>query len=147
MHTCLSKGLGAPAGSLIVGDADFVDRARRIRKMLGGGMRQVGVLASAGMVALTSMVDRLAEDHANARILAEGLAGLPGVDFDPSTVVTNIVIFRLADAERARALVEGAKQQGVLVWPFGANRVRAVTHEGITADDCRTAVSVIRKAL
>jgi len=147
MQLCLSKGLGAPVGSLILGEADFVDRARRIRKMLGGGMRQVGVIAAAGIVALTTMVERLAEDHANARILAEGLAGTPGVDIDPATVATNIVIFRLADAEQARALVEAVKREGVLVWPFGANRVRAVTHEGITADDCRAAVGTIARAL
>ena len=85
VQLCLSKGLAAPAGSLIAGDEAFVDRARRVRKMLGGGMRQVGVLAAAGIVALTTMVDRLAEDHANARLLAERLAPLPGVDLDPAT--------------------------------------------------------------
>jgi len=146
VQICLSKGLGAPAGSLIAGDADVVDRARRYRKMLGGGMRQVGVLAAAGLVALTQMVERLAEDHANARILAEGIAGLPGIDLDPATVQTNIVILRLPDAEQARALVEAAKGEGVLLWPFGANRVRAVTHEGVTADDCGTAIAAIARA-
>ena len=147
VQLCLSKGLAAPAGSLIAGDADFVDRARRVRKMLGGGMRQVGVLAAAGIVALTTMVDRLAEDHANARLLADGIARLPGVDLDPASVQTNIVIFRMPDAERARALWEAAKREGVYVWPFGANRLRAVTHYGITADDCRTAADAIARAL
>jgi threonine aldolase len=146
MQVCLSKGLGAPVGSLIVGDADFVDHARRIRKMLGGGMRQVGVIAAAGIVALTTMVDRLAEDHANARILAEGLAECVA-GFDPATVQTNIAIFRMADAEQALALVGLLKEEGVLVWPFGANAVRAVTHAGVSTGDCRTAVAAIRKAV
>jgi threonine aldolase len=147
MQICLSKGLAAPVGSLIVGDADFVDRARRIRKMLGGGMRQAGVLAAAGIVALTQMVDRLADDHANARVLADGLAGMPGIDLDPASIRTNIVIFRMPDAGQARTLVDAARREGVLLWPFGANRVRAVTHYGISADDCHAALAMIRRAL
>ncbi len=147
VQLCLSKGLAAPAGSLIAGDEVFVDRARRVRKMLGGGMRQVGVLAAAGIVALTTMVERLAEDHANARLLAGRLAPLPGVDLDPATVQTNIVIFRMPDAERALALRDAAAKEGVLIWPFGANRLRAVTHYGITADDCRAAGDAIARAL
>ncbi len=98
---CLSKGLAAPVGSLVCGSREFVTRARRVRKMLGGGMRQVGVLAAAGLVALESMVDRLAEDHANARYLAGGLAGLPHVRLDPGMVQTNIVIFHV-DREGGR---------------------------------------------
>jgi len=147
MQICLSKGLAAPVGSLIVGDAPFVDRARRARKMLGGGMRQAGVLAAAGIVALTQMIDRLADDHANARVLAEGLAAMPGIELDPASVRTNIVIFRLPDVRRVRALVDAARHEGVLLWPFGANRVRAVTHYGITADDCCAALTMIRRAL
>lgn len=147
VQLCLSKGLAAPAGSLIAGDEAFVDRARRVRKMLGGGMRQVGVLAAAGLVALTTMVERLAEDHANARLFAERLAQLPGVDLDTATVQTNIVIFRMPDAERALALRDAAAREGVLIWPFGANRLRVVTHYGITADDCRRAADGISRAL
>src|SRR5439155_13006079 len=92
---CLSKGLAAPVGSLIVGTREFITRARRMRKLLGGGMRQVGVLAAAGLIALDRMVDRLAEDHQNARRLAEGLQGLPGLRVDLSRVQTNIVIFHV----------------------------------------------------
>src|SRR6266545_3801121 len=104
---CLSKGLGAPVGSLICGSRDFVTRARRVRKMLGGGMRQVGVLAAAGLVALESMVDRLAEDHANARRLAEGVARLPRVRLDLGKVQTNIVIFHVDRTGGAPELVTG----------------------------------------
>jgi threonine aldolase len=146
MQFCLSKGLGAPVGSLIVGDAAFVDRARRVRKMLGGGMRQAGVLAAAGLVALRDMVGRLADDHANAKILAEGLAGMPGVAIDPSAVETNIVIFRLADAARASAFRDAAKREGVLLSVVGGGRLRAVTHDGITAGDCRAALDAMRRA-
>ena len=92
---CLSKGLAAPVGSVIVGSTDFVKEARRARKVLGGGMRQAGVIAAAGIVALTEMVDRLAEDHLHARRLAEGIAELPGISIDPAKVQTNIVIFEL----------------------------------------------------
>ena len=146
MQFCLSKGLAAPAGSLIVGDASFVDRARRVRKMLGGGMRQVGVLAATGLVALREMVDRLAEDHANAKILAEGLAGMPGIAIDPAAVETNIVIFRLADAGRAMAFRDAATREGVLLSVVGGGRLRAVTHYGITAEDCRAALDAMRRA-
>jgi threonine aldolase len=146
MQFCLSKGLAAPAGSLIVGDAGFVDRARRVRKMLGGGMRQVGVLAAAGLVALHEMIARLAEDHAAAKILAEGLAGLPGITIDPSAVETNIVIFRLADADRALAFREAASREGVLLSVVGGGRLRAVTHHGVTAADCRVALDAMRRA-
>lgn len=144
---CLSKGLAAPAGSVIAGDAAFVDRARRIRKMLGGGMRQVGVLAAAGLVALREMVDRLAEDHATAKILAEGLADMPGISIDPATVETNIVIFRLKDADRAAAFRAAATREGVLLSVVGGGRLRAVTHDGITPDDCRAALQAMRRAL
>lgn len=147
MQFCLSKGLSAPAGSLIVGDAGFVDRARHARKMLGGGMRQVGVLAAAGLVALRDMVDRLAEDHANAKVLAEGLASMPGISIDPAAVETNIVIFRLPDATHAAAFRDAAKREGVLVSVVGGGRLRAVTHYGITADDCRAALDAMRRAL
>jgi threonine aldolase len=143
---CVSKGLAAPAGSLIAADRPFVERARRLRKMLGGGMRQVGVLAAAGIVALTEMVDRLAEDHANARILADGLAGAPGLALEPSAVETNIVIFELADGIRPDALLRDAAAAGVLLGAAGRRRIRAVTHYGITADECRRAADAIAGA-
>jgi threonine aldolase len=144
---CLSKGLGAPAGSLVAGATDYVARVRRARKMLGGGMRQAGVLAAAGLVALTEMVNRLAEDHANARALAAGLAALPGLDVDPSSVHTNIVIFRVAPGLDGRAFVEAAQREGVRVIDMGAGRLRAVTHEGITSRDCGDAVAACGRAL
>jgi threonine aldolase len=145
VQICLSKGLGAPVGSVIAGSAAFVNRARQVRKMLGGGMRQAGVIAAAGIVALSEMVERLAEDHANARVLAEGVASLPGVSFDPSAVRTNIVVFRVPSAVAAAALAAAARQQGLLVSDFGGGRIRMVTHCGIAADDCRRAIQILTK--
>lgn len=133
---CLSKGLAAPVGSIIAGTADFVARARRIRKMVGGGMRQAGVLAAAGIVALEQMVDRLAEDHANARRLALGLAEIDGVSVDATSVQTNIVMFGFTspavDLGRVR---EALATRGVLVNAMDAARFRAVTHYGVSRDD------------
>ncbi len=143
---CLSKGLGAPVGSVIVGSEEFVWRARRMRKMLGGGMRQAGVIAAGGVFALTQMVARLAEDHANAQILAQGLAELPGVTLDPPRVETNIVVFDVGSVEQAEALAAALRREGVLVSDFGGGRLRMVTHYGITADDCHRAVGAIRTA-
>ncbi len=145
VQLCLSKGLSAPVGSLIVGPAAFVLRARKIRKMLGGGMRQAGVLAAAGIVGLTEMVGRLAEDHQNARLLAEGVAALPGVELDASTVQTNIVVFKLATSAKAEAFAGRMLQEGVLVSNFGGGRLRLVTHYGLSSDDCRAAVEAARR--
>jgi threonine aldolase len=133
---CLSKGLSAPVGSLVCGPAAFIQRARRQRKMLGGGMRQAGVLAAAGIVALETMVDRLADDHANARRLAEGLARLPGIILDPARVVTNIVIFELAaDALSPADLIAGLAERAVKLGDIGGRKFRAVTHYGLEASD------------
>jgi threonine aldolase len=143
VQLCLSKGLAAPVGSLICGSAAFVDRARRMRKILGGGMRQAGVIAAPGILALTKMVDRLAEDHANAKVLAEGVAKLPGVALDLATVQTNIVVFQMPGVDAAEKLQAAAAEAGVLLSDFGGGRLRMVTHYGITADDCRTALGVI----
>jgi threonine aldolase len=140
VQLCLSKGLAAPVGSIIAGPSDFVLRARKVRKMLGGGMRQAGVLAAAGIVGLTEMVARLDEDHRNARSLAAGLAALPGVALDPASVQTNIVVMKLASATRAEAFAAGLAEEGVRASNFGGGRLRLVTHYGITADDCRLAV-------
>ena len=145
VQLCLSKGLAAPVGSMICGSAAFVDRARRMRKILGGGMRQAGVIAAPGILALTEMPDRLAEDHANARILADGIAALPGVVLDPPRVDTNIVVFRMPTPEAAEAFAEAVEREGVLVSNFGAGRLRVVTHYGITAPECRQAVEVMRR--
>ena len=129
---CLSKGLSCPIGSVIVGDADYIKEARRWRKMVGGGMRQVGVIAAAGLVALDSMVDRLAEDHANARKLAEGLAQIPGISIDPESLPTNLVFFDIEREDRDeihRQLAERGVKGG------GGKRWRYATHYGITESD------------
>jgi threonine aldolase len=138
---CLSKGLSAPVGSLVCGTGAFVNRARRKRKLLGGGMRQAGVLAAAGIVALETMVDRLAEDHANARLLAEGLACLPGIVLNPARIQTNIVIFDLAPgAPSAAELTSALARRGVKMGAVSARRVRAVTHYGVGAEDMELAL-------
>lgn len=144
---CLSKGLAAPAGSIIASDRAFIARARRQRKMLGGGMRQVGVLAAAGIVALTTMVDRLAEDHAHAAALAGDLARIPGVRLDPPRVQTNIVIFTIPDGRPVEEFLQAARREGVLVSGVGGRRIRAVTHHGITREDCARAARAIESAV
>jgi len=142
---CLSKGLGAPVGSLVCGSRDFVTRARRVRKMLGGGMRQVGVLAAAGLVALDSMVDRLAEDHANARRLAEGVVRLPGVRLDLGNVQTNIVIFHVGRPGGAAELVSGALARKVKIHQIGPASIRCVTHKDVDAEDVERAIEAFRE--
>jgi threonine aldolase len=138
---CLSKGLSCPVGSVVCGSQKFIDRARRVRKMLGGGMRQAGIIAAAGLVALNSMVDRLAEDHENAHRLAKGLAGLQGVAVDPATIETNIVYAELGDGD-GPALAAALKERGVLS-NGRFNWVRFVTRAGITAEDVDEALDVI----
>ena len=143
---CLSKGLAAPVGSLLCGSRDFIERARRNRKMVGGGMRQVGVLAAAGLVALDTMVERLAEDHTHARYLAEQLVMLPGVQIDPAAVDTNIVVFDLRDTTTDEFLPALA-EAGVLATAFGPRRVRLVLHYGIERADIDEALVRLRRAL
>ncbi|MEX1252948.1 MAG: low-specificity L-threonine aldolase [Dehalococcoidia bacterium] len=138
---CLSKGLSAPIGSLVCGSAEFVARARKARKQLGGGMRQVGVIAAAGIVALESMIERLAEDHENARLLAQGLASIPGVRIDPASVQTNLVFFDVDDASAFRRALYRA---GVWATGMGPTRVRMVTHYGITRGDVEEALERAR---
>lgn len=145
---CLSKGLAAPVGSLLAGDEAFMQRARRARKMLGGGMRQAGILAAAGLVALEQMVARLAEDHANARMLAEGLAAMPGIELDLGSVQTDIVRFRVTDPRFTPAgFVAAAKQHGLLLGTIGRGYVRAVTHYGLDSDHVEEALERIRLVL
>jgi threonine aldolase len=145
---CLSKGLSAPVGSLLCGTSDFIREARRWRKIVGGGMRQAGVLAAAGIVALEQMVDRLADDHANARRLAEGLAAMPGIAIDPKRVPTNIAIFELmTDKLTPPQLVDELHQVGVKMLAIGGRRLRAVTHYGIEREDIETALAEINKVL
>ena len=138
---CISKGLAAPVGSVICGSSGLIDKARRVRKMLGGGMRQAGVIAAAGIVSLETMVDRLADDHANARALAEGLAKLPGLVIDLATVQTNIVIFRIeretaaASAAATAEMVAGCGARKVKIHAIGPTTIRCVTHKDIDAED------------
>jgi threonine aldolase len=160
---CLSKGLSCPAGSLVVGSASFIGRARRARKLLGGGMRQAGVLAAAGIVALrdgdAGMIERLADDHANARHLAELLAAVPGVrspgdiaqpgaddePLDPARVRTNFVLFRVA-ADRA-AFLAAAEARGVRLDYYPHGQVRAATNSGIAAGDIERVAAAVEGAL
>ncbi len=140
---CLSKGLSAPVGSVICGSKEFIERARKKRKMLGGGMRQAGVIAAAGIVALETMVDRLAEDHANARKLAEGLALIPGITLAQEKVPTNIVIFDLSQSFPVAEFITKLGSHGVKVVRFGSRRLRAVTHRMVSADDIDYALGKI----
>ena len=139
---CVSKGLAAPVGSVICGSAVFIARARRVRKMLGGGMRQAGVIAAAGIVSLERMVNRLAEDHANARTLAEGIARLPGLRVDLASVQTNIVILAVERAGGAAGstvattdLVKGCAARKVKIHAIGPTSIRCVTHKDVDAED------------
>jgi len=145
---CLSKGLSCPVGSLLCGSAEFIKRARRMRKMVGGGMRQAGVLAAAGIVALEQMVDRLQEDHENARILAQGIAEIPGLGLDPKTVRTNIVFFDFLDRRMTvEQFIAALQKEGVLILALGPNRLRAVTHYGIERADIERALQVMRRVM
>ncbi|NOZ71868.1 MAG: low-specificity L-threonine aldolase [Chloroflexi bacterium] len=138
---CLSKGLSAPVGSVVCGSADFIQRARRARKVLGGGMRQAGIIAAAGIVALNEMVDRLADDHANARRLAEGVAALPGFNVNLERVQTNIVYIDIEHPHiTADEAVMHLHESGVGVLATGPRRLRAVTHYGIEARHIEQAI-------
>ena len=141
---CLSKGLGAPIGSMLVGTRAFIEEAVVVRKRMGGGMRQVGVLAAAGLVALETEVSRLAEDHANARLLAERLAEVPGIEVDPATVETNIVIFRTGRIPAA-TLGDRLRAAGVLCLAISADRVRMVTHHDVSRDQVLRAAEKTRR--
>ena len=158
---CLSKGLACPVGSVVVGTRDFIWKARRARKLLGGGMRQVGVLAAPGLIALrdgsAGMIDRLAEDHANAKYLGEAIADLDGVvspgdvaqpapgRLDPARVATNFVVFKV-ERDRA-AFIDALANRGVLVVGYPHGQIRAVTHYGIERADIETTIGAIREAL
>jgi threonine aldolase len=145
---CLSKGLGAPVGSMIVGSKDFIERCRVIRKMLGGGMRQAGVIAAAGLVALEEGPKLLAADHDNAQILAQGLGRIPGIQIDPKKIQTNIVIFNLGKAGMTSSqLVEKLNQRHVFTGAVDPQRVRLVTHRDVSRSDCERAVAIIGEVL
>lgn len=142
---CVSKGLGAPMGSVVCGSAAVIGRARRIRKMLGGGMRQAGIIAAAGIVALERMVDRLAEDHVNARRLAEGVAGLRSLSIDLESVQTNIVIFRVDRPGGVDELARGCAARKVKIHAMSSTAVRCVTHKDVDGDDVGQALDAFQE--
>ncbi len=145
---CLSKGLGAPVGSMLLGSRDFIERARATRKLLGGGMRQVGVLAAAGLIALEESPKSLHRDHENARYLAEGLSRLPGVAIDPKKVVTNILIFDVTETGRTAADICAAlAQQNILAGPTGKYAIRMVTHYDVDRAGIDRALAAIGEIL
>jgi threonine aldolase len=143
---CLSKGLGAPVGSVLLGRKEIIEKARSIRRMFGGGMRQVGVLAAAGIYALENNIDRLAEDHENASFLAREIAAVDGLDINPQNVKTNILIFSCEDSGmKAAELVQKLKEAGVLCLTTGEYTIRMVTHLDVSKEDCINAVAVIKE--
>ena len=144
----LSKGLGAPGGTLLAGTRELMQRAVRQRRMLGGAMRQVGIFAAAGLYALDHNLERLEDDHANARLIGERVAGLPGVVLDLGTLQTNILVFEMAPgAPDAATIVARAREQGVLIMAFGPRKVRAVTHLDVTRAQCERAAAVLANVL
>jgi threonine aldolase len=144
---CLAKGLGAPVGSVVVGSGTAMERARVFRKALGGGMRQAGVLAAAGLIALEEMPARLPADHANARLLAEAVAGCECAEIDLGSVQTNIVLFTLKDEGDAVGLVAELKDEGILCSAIGLHAVRLVTHHQVSREDCENAAEVLVRLL
>ena len=143
---CLSKGLSCPVGSLVVGNREFVDKARKNRKLLGGGMRQAGIIAAPGLIALEKMIDRLAEDHANARLLADGLTRIEGIDIDMAAVQTNIVAFGVRGLGlTSDQFVARIREKGVLCGSADTFRVRMVTHRGIVRDDITKTLSCVQE--
>jgi threonine aldolase len=145
---CLSKGLGCPVGTMLAGPPEFIERARRYRKMLGGGMRQAGYLAAAGIYALEHHVERVAEDHANARRLAEGLAEIPAIEIDPAHVATNLVYFRFKGGpKKAQEVAAGLKAKGILILLSGADRARAATHLDVSSRDIALTLRTLKRLL
>jgi threonine aldolase len=140
---CLSKGLGCPVGSVLCGTREFIGKARRVRKMLGGGMRQAGILAAAGLYALEHNIDRLAEDHANAKRLSEAIVGAPGITPDPFDPPTNMIYFNTE--KPADSFVAALKEQRVWCNATGRNRIRMVTHLDVVAEDIARAEAAVRK--
>jgi threonine aldolase len=148
LSVCFSKGLGAPVGSALAGSADFVARARRVRKLFGGGMRQAGVLAAAVLYALDHHIERLAEDHRNAQVLAQAVADTPGLRLDPPEVDTNLLIFEVdPDLGVAKDVVAALKAHGLLVLAIDKRRIRACTHLDVSASQAERAAETIRKTV
>ncbi len=142
---CLSKGLSAPVGSLLCGNREFIEKARKWRKMVGGGMRQAGTIAAAGIVAIQKMISRLAEDHANAQRLAYGLARIPGVTAHPGKVQTNIVLFEFPTTISTHDFMQQAEGRGVKLLSRGGTKVRAVTHRMVNAADIDEVLNCIER--
>jgi threonine aldolase len=148
VSVCLSKGLGAPIGSLVAGSKSFIDRVHRFRKMFGGGMRQAGIIAAAGIYALDHHLERLKEDHRNAKRLAVGLKEFKGVSIDPMHVETNIVIFDVTQTGMTSSQVaEAMKKEGVLIHAFSKTQIRLVTHLDVNAEDIEKALKAFKKIL
>ena len=146
VSVCFSKGLGAPIGSMIAGSAPFIERARRFRKIFGGGMRQAGLLAGAALYALDNNVERLAEDHAKARLLAEEISALRSFTVDMEQVQTNMVFADTAPSGKSRdEVLRLLQSEGVLLTPESASSIRAVTHLDVSIDEVRRAAQVFRK--
>jgi threonine aldolase len=142
-----SKGLGAPVGAVLAGSREFIHEAWRVKQQIGGAMRQAGIIAAACLYALDHHVERLAEDHANARLLADGLAEIPGIEFDPASVETNIVWFEVRGRMSAPEVAATLQQRGVLIGDYGQHRMRAVTHLDVDRDGVETALQALRRAL
>jgi threonine aldolase len=139
-----TKGLGAPVGAVLAGSRELIDEAWRYKQMWGGSLRQAGIVAAGGLYALDHHVERLADDHANARALAEGLAALPGIELDPAEVETNIVVFGVRDAPR---LCSDLEREGVLMGALGPDRVRAVTHLDVDDANITTAIAAVKRTI
>ncbi len=148
ISVCFSKGLGAPVGSLVAGSGATIERAHRYRKIYGGGMRQVGIIAAGALYAVEHNIERMAEDHQNARLLAERVAELPGVSVDMDVVQTNIVIMEVKGAKyTAPQIVEALKERGVLILAIGPDKLRAVTHLQVSTEDIQRAIDIFKKIL
>ena len=141
---CLSKGLGAPIGSMILGSEEFIEKARRERKLFGGGMRQVGIIAAGGLYAVKNNIDRLKEDHQNARLLAKGINEISIFKIDLSRVETNIILVDIQNDETAETILEKMKEVDVWAVPFGSKRIRMVTHLDVSRADCEEALDRIK---
>jgi threonine aldolase len=144
---CLSKGLSCPVGSIIVGNKDFIERARKIRKVLGGGMRQAGIIAAPGIIALEKMIDRLRLDHENAKLLGQRLAKIKGINIDLKNVQTNMVTFDLDPSIDCDDFLLRLKENGVLTSAQSKNKIRLVTHRGIEKEHVETTINAIERIL
>ncbi len=146
ISVCLSKGLGAPVGSMIIGSSEFIEKCRRERKLFGGGMRQAGIIAAAGLYAAKNNIERLAEDHSNARILAEGLNTLETFEIDLNKVQTNIVAIYLKSGISAGAVIEKMTSIGIKAVAYSETKIRFVTHLDVSEDDCKETVERVSKS-